>query len=393
MAIERPPHLDIKRDLRDAVQALCAKYSLDYWEDHDREHTFPEEFWRDFTEQGFAGILIPEEYGGGGGTIGDMVAVLEEVAAGGGELNAASSVHIPQLCVPTLLAFGSEAQKERFLPQIAAGEIFVTFGVTEPDAGTDTTQITTTATKTADGWVINGAKVWNTGALRGDKVLVLVRTSPRGDSKRKGAGLTLFLTDLKADTVQVSAIPKIGRNAVASCDVVFTDHPVSDDDIVGEVGEGFYHLLHSLNGERLYIAAELLGMGRWSIESATRYANERVVFDRPIGMNQSVQHPLARGYLNLMAAGQILWKAVEKFESEGGSAAGTLCNAAKYLAAEAAFQASDDAMQTFGGYSYAREYHIGRHWVASRIQRIAPINNQMILNYIAERSLGLPRSY
>ena len=355
---------------------------MEYWEEHDREHTFPEDFRRDFAEQGFAGILIPEQYGGGGGTMGDMVAVLEEVAAGGGELNAASSVHVPQLCVPTLLAFGTDAQRAKYLPLIAAGDLYVTFGVTEPDAGTDTTKITTKATRTDAGWRLDGAKVWNTGALRGDKIMVLARTSTPEAGQRKGYGLTLFLADLTADTVHSSAIPKSGRNAVAAWEVVFMGHHVSEDDVIGTVGEGFYHLLHSLNGERLYIAAELLGMGRWAVENGARYASERVVFDRQIGQNQSVQHPLARGYLNLMAAGQVVWTAVEQYETKGGASAGTLCNAAKYLAAEAAFQAADDAMQVFGGYSYAREYHIGRHWMGTRIQRIAPINNQMILNAI-----------
>ncbi len=393
MAIERFPHLEIKRDLREAVQALCSKFSLEYWEEHDREHTFPEDFRRAFADGGLAGVVIPEEYGGGGGTLGDMVVILEEVAAAGGALNAASAVHLPQLCIPSLLAFGSDEQRRELLPKIASGDLFVTFGVTEPDAGTDTTRISTRATRKGDGWVINGAKVWNSGALQGDKIMLLARTSTPEPGERKGLGLTLIMTDLKADTIDITPIAKIGRNAVASCEVVFRDHPVTDAEIVGEVGQGFYHLLHSLNSERLYIAAEVLGMGRWAVENAANYANERVVFDRKIGINQSVQHPIARGYLNLLAAGQVVYRAVEEYETKGGSAVGTLANAAKYLASEAAFQAADDAMQVFGGYSYAREYHIGRFWTESRIQRIAPINNQMILNYIAERSLGLPRSY
>lgn len=393
MPIERFPHLEIKRDLREAVQALCSKYSLDYWDEHDREHVFPEDFRREFAAAGFSGVVVPEEYGGGGGTIGDMVVILEEVAAAGGALNAASTVHLPQLCIPSLLKFGSEEQRRELLPRIASGDLFVTFGVTEPDAGTDTTQISTRAVRGEDGWVINGTKVWNSGASQGDKILLLARTGVPEPGQRKGEGLTLFLTDLKAPTIDISPIPKIGRNAVSSCEVVFRDHLVTDAEIVGEIGQGFYHLLHSLNGERLYIAAEVLGMGRWAIENGARYAKERVVFKRQIGMNQSVQHPLARGYLNLLAAAQVVYRAVDEYETKGGAAAGTLANAAKYLASEAAFQATDDAMQVFGGYSYAREYHIGRFWTESRIQRIAPINNQMILNYIAERSLGLPRSY
>lgn len=393
MAIETFPHQSDNMELRQAVQSLCARYSVEYWEEHDREHQFPHDFVKEFAAAGFSGIPIPEQYGGGGGTLSDMVAVLEEVAAGGGALNACSAVHLPLLCVPSLLAFGTEEQKLKYLPKVASGELFVTFGVTEPDAGTETTKISTKAVRSEDGWIINGAKVWNSGALQGDKILLLARTSTPGAGERRGSGLTLFLTDLKADTVEIRAIPKIGRNAVSSAEVFFRDHPVREDEVIGEVGQGFYHMLHSLNGERLYIAAEVLGMGRWAVENAARYADERVVFGRKIGKNQSVAHPLAKAYLHLLAAGQVVYKASDEYMAKGGAAIGTLANAAKYLASEAAFAATDDAMQVFGGYSYAREYHIGRYWIESRIQRIAPINNQMVLNYVSEQCLGLPRSY
>ena len=322
-----------------------------------------------------------------------MVAVLEEVAAGGGALNACSAVRLPLLCVPTLLAFGTEEQRRTILPKIASGELYVTFGVTEPDAGTETTKISSRAVKTEAGWVVDGTKTWNSGALQGDKVLLLARTGTPQPGERRGAGLTLFLTDLKADTIDIRPIPKIGRNAVASCDVVFRNHPMADSEVIGEVGQGFYHLLHSLNGERLYIAAEVLGMGRWAVDRASRYADERVVFSRKIGMNQAVAHPLAKAYLELLAAGQVLYTAVDAYLAKGGAAVGTLANAAKYLCSEAACAAAENAMQVFGGYSYAREYHIGRYWIESRIQKIAPINNQMILNYVSEKCLGLPRSY
>ncbi|ALL79267.1 acyl-CoA dehydrogenase (plasmid) [Pseudonocardia sp. EC080610-09] len=393
MSVVPFPHQETNKDLRAAVRALCAKYDEEYWELADREHRYPEEFFSDFAAAGFLGILIPEEYGGGGGTMSDQVAVMEELAAGGGAINACSSVHIPMLCVPTVLAFGTEKQRRAILPRVASGELFVTFGVTEPDAGTDTTRITTRATPTDDGWVVNGAKVWNSGAQRGDKILLLARTSDPGPGDKRGHGLTLFLADLQADTVDIRAIPKIGRNAVSSTEVFFRDHPVSTADVVGDVGKGFYHLLHSLNGERLLISAEALGLGRWAVEAGARYANERVVFDRQIGMNQGVQHPLAASYLALLAAGEVVYRAVQEYEEKGGAAVGTLANAAKYLSSEAAFSAADNAMQVFGGYAYAREYHIGRYWIESRLQRIAPVNNQMILNFIAERSLGLPRSY
>ena len=393
MSVVPFPHQEKRRELRSAVAALCGKFEPEYWEACDRDHRFPEEFFRAFADAGYLGVLVPEEFGGGGGDMLDQVAVLEELAASGGALNACSAVHIPMLCIPTLLAFGSAGQRAEILPKIASGELFVTFGVTEPDAGTDTTRISTKATPTGDGWVITGTKVWNSGALRGDKVLVLARTSEPAEGERRGNGLTLFLADLRADTVDIREIPKIGRNAVASAEVFFRDHPVTADQVVGEVGQGFYHLLHSLNGERLLISAEAIGLGRWAIESATRYAEERVVFGRQIGRNQAVQHPLAASYLRLLAAAEVVYRAVDEYTEKGGGAIGTLANAAKYLSSEAGFGACDDAMQVFGGYAYAREYHIGRYWIESRLQRIAPVNNQMVLNYIAERSLGLPRSY
>ncbi|MBN9739210.1 MULTISPECIES: acyl-CoA dehydrogenase family protein [unclassified Pseudonocardia] len=393
MSVVPFPHQAKRKELRAAVSALCSKFDLEYWEACDREHRFPEEFFQAFADAGYLGVLVPEEYGGGGGEMLDQVAVLEELAASGGALNACSSVHIPMLCIPSLLAFGSREQCAEILPKVASGELFVTFGVTEPDAGTDTTRISTRATPTDDGWVINGTKVWNSGSLRGDKILLLARTSEPAEGERRGNGLTLFLTDLNRDTVDIREIPKIGRNAVATAEVFFHDHQVTPAEVVGEVGQGFYHLLHSLNGERLLISAEAIGLGRWSIEAATRYAEERVVFGRQIGKNQAVQHPLAASYLRLLAAAEVVYKAVDEYQEKGGGAVGTLANAAKYLSSEAGFGAADDAMQVFGGYSYAREYHIGRYWIESRLQRVAPINNQMVLNYIAERSLGLPRSY
>jgi acyl-CoA dehydrogenase len=386
-----PQHLQ-RLELRQAVRALCQKYSLEYWDQHDRDKIFPEEWAIDFAAAGFKGAMIPAEFGGGGGEIGDSVVICEEVAAAGGGINAFSSVNIPLLCVPALLAFGTDEQKQEFLPKIATGDLFVTFGVTEPDAGTDTTRIRTAARQNGVGkWLINGTKVWNSGALRGDKILVLVRTSE--PAQRRGQGLTLFLTDLRAATISIRPIPKIGRNAVASAEVFFTDHPVNEGEVIGTVGEGFYHLLNSLNGERLLLSGVALGMGRWALENATNYAQNRRVFDRAIGQNQAVQHPLARGYMHLLAASEVLAAAVNEYETKGPAAAGALANTAKYLSSEAAFNIADDAMQIYGGYSFAREYHIGRHWIESRLQRIAPVNNQMVLNYIAERMLELPRSY
>ncbi|MBA2554704.1 MAG: acyl-CoA/acyl-ACP dehydrogenase [Geodermatophilaceae bacterium] len=380
-------------DIRSAVRAICAKYSLEYWGRADEEERFPEEFRTDFVTAGFHAIAIPEQYGGGGGTLSQLAAALEEVAACGGGLSATASVHIPLLCVPTLLRHGSEEQRRRWLPAIASGELFVTFGVTEPDAGTDTTKIQTFATRVEGGYLVRGAKVWNSGALRADKTLLLARTSTPGSTERKGLGLTLFMADLHADTARIAPIPKIGRRAVASCEVVFDDHFVPEDAVIGAVGEGFYHLVGGLNGERLLLAAESIGMGRWALDSASHYARERVVFERPIGQNQSVQHPLAVAYLQLLAASEVVRRGLREYDEKGGADLGTLANAAKYLATEAAFTCTDNAMQTFGGYAYAREYHIGRYWIESRLGRLAPVTNDMVLNYIAERVLQLPRSY
>lgn len=390
--ISFPSHAD-QQDLRTAVRALCSQFSLEYWDECDSEGRFPEEFYRAFAEAGFLSVLIPEEYGGSGGTMTQMAAILEEVAAGGGALNANSSVHIPLLSVPTLLKFGTDEQKKDYLAKIANGELYVTFGVTEPDAGTDTTSISTRATKVDGGWKVNGQKVWNSGALRGDKVLTLVRTGTPEPTGKKGEGLTLLLIDLKQDDVEIRPIRKIGRHAVASCEVVFTDVFVPDSEVVGSVGQGFYHLLYSLNGERLLLSAGALGIGRWAVQAAVEYGKERVVFGHQIGHHQSVQHPLAKAYLELLAASEVLSRALNEYEEKGGRAIGTLANGVKYLATEAEFAATDAAMQTFGGYSFAREYHVGRHWIESRLQRIAPINNQMVLNSIAEMALGLPRSY
>lgn len=389
---EFPAH-PAQRELRKAVRMMCARFPLSYWEECDREERFPEQFFQAFADGGYFSVLVPEEYGGGGGSMTEMAAILEEVAAGGGALNAASSVHIPILSIPTLLRFGSEEQKAKYLPQIAGGSLFVTFGVTEPDAGTDTTTISTRAVPVDGGWSVTGMKVWNSGALRGDKAMTLVRTSTPGPGQRKGEGLTLLLIDLDQESVERRSIPKIGRHAVASCEVFFNDTFVPESEVVGEVGQGFYHLLYSLNGERLLVSAEAIGIGRWAIDAAAKYGQERIVFGQQIGKHQSVQHPLAAAYLQLMAASEVLARALSVYEDKGGRAVGILANGLKYLATEAEFAATDAAMQTFGGYAFAREYHIGRHWIESRLQRIAPINNQMVLNSIAESALGLPRSY
>jgi acyl-CoA dehydrogenase len=319
--------------------------------------------------------------------------VLEEVAASGGALDDCSALHVPMLVLPVLLRTATDDQRRRFIPPIIAGELYTTFGVTEPNAGTDTTRIETVAERRGDGYVINGQKVWNSGALRGDRVLLIARTSPRSDEK-PARGMSLFMLDLRSPGITIRKIPKISRNAVASCELFLEDVAVGAEDLVGTEGSGFYDLLAGLNGERLLVAAECLGMGRWAVERSTQYANERVVFGRPIGRNQGIQHPIAESYLQLLAASHVVAAGLAAYDGGGTSEeVGKLANACKYLCSEAGFTATDRAMQIHGGFGFAREYHVGRYWIESRLPRIAPVSNEMVLNYFAERVLGLPRSY
>jgi acyl-CoA dehydrogenase len=380
-------------EIRQAVRQLMLGFPLDYWNRCEENKRFPEEFFKEFSAAGWLGMIIPEAYGGGGGTLRQQAAALQEVAGAGGALDACTAVHAPMLWLPTLLKFGTAAQKEQYLPKVPSGELYVTFGITEPSAGTDTTRIETRAVRTDSGWRISGQKIWNSGALRGDKIMLLARTTPRSERSR-GLGMSLFLVDLADPRIQISAIPKFTRNAVASCEVFLDDVEVPSDRLIGEPDRGFYHLLASLNGERLLLASEAIGIGRWAIQVSSQYSRERVVFDRPIGMNQAIQHPIARAYVELMAASELVQTAIRSYESGDTSPSiGGLVNAAKVAATDAAFAAANAAMQTFGGYSFAREYGIARVWSEARLQQIAPISNELALSYVAEQMLRLPRSY
>jgi acyl-CoA dehydrogenase len=380
-------------ELRDAVRKLCSDFGVDYWERYDRDHRFAREFYEAFAAAGWLGMMVPEEYGGGGAGISEVCAVMEEVASSGGALNACTTVHATVVGMAALVRHGSEELKRKYLPAMANGELYMSFGVTEPDAGTDTTRITTKALRTETGYVVNGRKTWNSGAQEASKILLLVRTDPYSPGE-KTKGMSLLVADINAPSVTIQPIAKIGRNAVDSNDVYFDNHPVEASDLVGDEGLGFKYLLSGLNAERIILASESIGIGRWSLAAAVRYAKERQVFDRPIGQNQSVQHPLAVNYMKLVSAASIVARAAAMYDSGASQdVCGPLANTAKYLASEAAFQTADDAMQTHGGYAFAREFHIGRYWIESRLQRIAPVNNQMILNNVAERVLDLPRSY
>jgi acyl-CoA dehydrogenase len=381
-------------EIRQAVKALCRKFPIEYWDSVDAEHRYPQEFHDAFAEAGWLGVTAPVEYGGGGAGLRVAATVLREVAGSGGALSACSTVHTPQLSISSIARHGSDDLKQRFLPGIADGSLFISFGVTEPDAGTDTTRIKTRAEKVDGGWRINGAKTWNSGALEADYVMLLARTTPYDQVEKKTEGMTLFLVPMKDSGVTIKSINKIGRHAVDSNDVWFDNVFVPDADVVGEIGRGFNQLLSGLNGERILLSAEALGIGFWALDKAVAYANERVVFDRPIGKNQSVQHPLAHNYMALTAAELVVKAAIDAYDAGvSQSELGKLANTANYLATEAAFKSTDDAMQVHGGYSFAREYQIGRYWIESRLGRVAPVNNQMVLNFIAERVLKLPRSY
>jgi acyl-CoA dehydrogenase len=385
------PEFDL---LRDGVQALCARFDESYWEQRDAEHAFPHEFFKAFADAGYTGLVVPEEYGGSGGGIAEACAVLEEVAAAGGGLNACSAVHTSMISLHAMIDHADDAFRTEYLPPIASGEMRACFGVTEPTAGTDTTKITTFARRRGDDYVISGQKTWISNAQNSDRMLLLARTKKLSECERKTDGMSLFFVDLKSPGLSITPIRKIARNAVDSNEIFIDDVVVPATDLVGEEGKGFRYILDGLNGERVMIAAEAVGFGRWSLNHAVDYARQRRVFDRAIGQNQAVQHPLAAGYMQLRAAASMVREAIEIFGSNPTVAEmGTAANTAKYLAAEAAFFTADAAMQTYGGYAFAREYHIGRYWMESRLQRIAPLNNQMILNYISERVLQLPRSY
>ncbi|PAK24535.1 acyl-CoA dehydrogenase [Streptomyces sp. alain-838] len=378
-------------DIRKGVRRLCAKFPDSYWRDLDERHEFPWEFYDALAAGGWIGIAIPEEYGGGGRGITEASIVLEEVAASGAAMNGCSAIHISIFGMNPVVKYGSPGLRRAYLPRVASGELHVAFGVTEPDAGTDTTRITTTATRDGDHYVVRGRKVWMSKASLCERTLLLVRTTLRDQVDRKTDGLTLLFADLTAPGVEITPIPKVGRNAVVSCEVTFDDVEVPVTDRVGEEGEGFRYLLDGLNPERILVASEALGIGRASVSRAVEYANERVVYGHPIGRNQGVAFPLAEAYAHLHAAELVVREAASRYDR--GLPCGEQANMGKWLAAEAAFAAADQAMQTLGGFGYALEYDVSRWWREARLMRLAPIPQEMILNYLAEHVLGLPRSY
>ncbi len=377
--------------IRKSVAELCRKFDDQYWMEKDQAHEFPTEFYDAVAGGGWLGITIPEEYGGHGLGITEATLLAEEVSRSGGGMNAASSIHMSIFGMHPVVVHGSEELKRRTLPRIATGELHVCFGVTEPGAGLDTPRITTFARRDGDHYVVNGRKVWISKAQESEKILLLTRTTSYDDVAKKTDGMTLFLTDLDRAHVDIRPIAKMGRNAVTSNELFIDDLHIPVEDRVGAEGEGFRYLLDGLNPERMLIAAEALGLGRVALDRAVRYAKERVVFDRPIGMNQGIQFPLADSLARLDAAELMLRKATWRYDK--GKSCGREANTAKYLCADAGFTAADRALQTHGGMGYAEEYHVARYFREARVMRIAPVSQEMILNYLGSHALGLPRSY
>lgn len=377
--------------IRDAVRKVCADFPDEYWADKDKRHEFPWEFYDAMAAGGWIGIAIPEAYGGSGRGITEASIVLEEVAASGAAMNGATALHLSIFGMHPVVKYGTDAMKQAYLPKVASGDLHVAFGVTEPDAGTDTTSITTSARLEGDQYIVRGRKVWTTKALIAERVLLLVRTTPKEKSERRTDGMTLLLAELQRPEVDISPIDKVGRNAVATCEVVYDDLPVAVTDRVGEEGKGFRYLLDGLNAERILIAAEALGIGRVALRRAVAYAQDRVVFGRPIGQNQGVAFPLGEAKMRLDAAELMIRKAAWLLDQ--GQPCGAEANMAKWLAADASFQTADQAIQTHGGFGYASEYHVERYWREARLMRIAPISQEMILNYVTEHVLDLPKSY
>lgn len=377
--------------IRDAVTTLCAGFDDDYWLACDRDHRFPSEFHAALADGGWLGIAMPKAYGGSGLGIADAAILMQAIAQSGAGFSGASAVHMNIFGLNPVVVFGSEKQKQRMLPPLIKGSERACFAVTEPDTGLDTTRIKTRAEKRGKQYSVSGQKVWISTAQVAEKMLLLARTTPIEQCSKPENGLSLFYTDLDRSKVEVHTIEKMGRHAVDSNQVFFDALPVSEEDRIGEEGRGFEYILHGLNPERILIAAESVGLGRCAVMRAASYARERIVFDRPIGQNQAVQHPLAANWMALEAANLMVQKAAWLYDN--GKPCAAEANSAKYLSGEACFDACQQAVMTHGGFGYAQEYHVERYLRESLIGRIAPVSPQLILCYIAERVLSLPRSY
>ena len=382
---------DEQEAIREAIAGICSRFGDDYWLKRDREGGFPEDFYAAFAEDGWLGICIPEEYGGSGLGITEAAIMMRAIAESGAGMSGASCLHINIFGLNPVLVNGTEEQKRRMLPPMVQGKAKACFAVTEPNTGLNTTQLKTRAVRKGDRYVVDGQKVWISTAQVADKILLLARTTPLGEVKKPTHGLSLFYTDFDRSRIKVHEIEKMGRKVVDSNELFIEGFEIPIEDRIGEEGRGFEYILHGMNPERVLIASEAIGLGHLALSRATAYAKERIVFNRPIGQNQAIQHPLARNWMDLEAAWLMVMRAAWEYDS--GLPCGASANAAKYLAGEAGFDACQRAVMTHGGFGYAKEYHVERYMREVMIPRIAPISPELVLCFIAERVLGLPKSY
>jgi len=387
----RLPTAEERQAIRDGVRAVVSKFGDDYWLQRDEDGEFPHQFHKAMADGGWLGITMPEEYGGAGLGVTEAAIMMHEVASHGGGMAAASSVHINLFGPHPIVVQGADEQKRRWVPRLVAGEDQVAFGFTEPDAGLDTTRIKTFAEKVPGGYLVRGQKVWTSTGQVANKIMLLARTTKYEDCRRPTDGITIFYTDLDRAKIEVRRIPKMGRKAVDSNAIFIDGLFVPAEDRIGEEGKGFSYILHSLNPERILIGSEAIGIGRDALGRAAKYARERVVFDRPIGMNQGIQHPLAEKWMYLESAWLMAMKAAELYDT--GQPCGAEANATKFLGARAGHDAAWQAIMTHGGFGYAKEYHVERLFREVSLTRLAPVTEQLILSFIAEKVLDLPKSY
>jgi acyl-CoA dehydrogenase len=380
-----------QESIRDAIAKICTAFDDTYWLTKDREGGFPTEFHKAMADAGWLGICIPEAYGGAGLGISDAAIMMRTISESGAGMSGASAIHMNVFGLNPVVVFGTEVQCRRMLPPIVTGKERSCFAVTEPNTGLNTTQLKTRAVRQGDKYVVNGQKVWISTAQVAEKILLLARTTPLEEVKSPTHGLSLFYTDFDRSRIAVHEIEKMGRKAVDSNELFFENFEIPVDDRIGEEGRGFEYILHGMNPERILIAAEAVGLGKLALSRAAAYAKSRIVFNRPIGQNQAIQHPLAKNWMELEAAWLMVMSAGWQYDK--GMSCGPAANAAKYLAAEAGFQACEQAVMTHGGFGYAKEFHVERYMREIMIPRIAPISPQLVLSFIAEKVLGLPKSY
>ncbi|MBL8536412.1 MAG: acyl-CoA/acyl-ACP dehydrogenase [Hyphomonadaceae bacterium] len=377
--------------IKDAIEKICARYDDHYWLRTDESGKFPEEFVADIASGGWLGVAMPESVGGAGLGLTEAALMMQTVAQSGAGFSGASAIHLNIFGLMPIVKFGTKEQQARFLPPAIDGTDKACFAVTEPNSGLDTASLETRAERTGGGYRIRGRKIWTTNAQRANKILLIARTTPKEQVRRPTEGLSLFYADFDRSKIEAQPIPKMGRKAVECNTLFIEDLDVTDAELIGEEGAGFKILLSGLNPERVLFAAEAIGLGRAALRRAAQYAKDRVVFGRPIGQNQGIQHPLAKAWAELEAADLLTFKAAALYDA--GRECGAEANAAKYLGAEAGFRACESSVLAHGGMGYAKEYFVERYFREAMIARIAPVSREMILNFIAERVLGLPKSY